>query len=148
MDFNYYRHVGYSGANWTESLFSDQTVKGLQTLIQEKTKVWVPSENVKNVIDGVLVNYRPTNLNPMTRNTQLPLDNPFDDAWQKILLESAAIIVGQVNADLGLREESKKLTRWTGTIYGEDVNREQLRQHPPIKLSLRRPDSFQFHMRY
>jgi hypothetical protein len=103
---------------------------------------------VKNVIDGVLVNFRPVNLNPFTRLTMMPLENPYDDPWQNVLLQTSDILVGQINADIGLREQSKKLTRWTGTMYGEDVNKEQLRQFAPIKVAQKRPAPFQFHMRY
>ena len=148
MDFNYYRHVGYTGAKWTESLFSPESMGAVQTVVHKKTGVWVPSETVKNVIDGVLVNFRPVNINPFTRLTMMPLENPYDDPWQNVLLQTADILVGQINADIGLREQSKKLTRWTGTMYGEDVNKEQLRHFAPIKVAQKRPAPFQFHMRY
>ena len=45
-----------------------------------------------------------------------------------------------------MEENNKKLSIWT-TVYG-DFNAHGLRQHPPIKIRKKRPDPFQFHMRY
>lgn len=148
MDSNFKRFVGYTGCEWTKLLFDPASLRAVQTIVKNKTGSLVSESTIANVVDNLHINYRPTNISPFTRFTQVPLVNPFDDAWQNILLQAAEVIAAQVNADLGLRQESSRLTRWTGTLYGEDVNTHQLRQFAPIKLMQKRPSPFQFHMRY
>jgi len=148
MDRNFNRHVGYQGAHWTRALYAPASLKAVQELVRRKTNILVPESSIADIVDGVHVNYRPTNISPYTRYTQPPDEVQFDNAWQNILLQSAEIAASQAQADMGLRDNSAKLTRWSGTLYGEDVSKVGLRQFGPIKVRDKRPSAFQFHMRY
>lgn len=146
MDVKRQRHVGYEPEPWAEALFDPAALEAVQVLVRRDTGVRVPLETVGRVVGSVFAAYRPLNVNPASRYVVAPGGAEWDDAWQRVLREAAALLSSGVRDDLDTRRHNATLSRAEATLLGVDDS--PLRAHAPLKLRERRPQPFLFHMRF
>ena len=135
-----------------QRLFSKHTIQ----LIQQKTSEYlvgldpkgrkvVPSERVvETALYGVFRSHRPETGDMYGKFLVNNMSQRNDFAY--IIDKTISFLVRGIRNELEMEQNNEKLTIWT-TLLG-DFNEHGLRQYAPIKLKEKRPDNFQFHMRY
>ena len=137
------RHVGYQPTDFFLQVFSPQANEAIRMVVRERTGKNVSPQQVEDMVSSCFTNYRPANIFPLTFLTQLPVDVSVD-AKLTIWKEACDTLSNQIRADLGMREEAAKLSRWTGKLDGS----QGLLRHAAIKTRQKRPDPFQFNMKF
>jgi hypothetical protein len=151
MNQQYLKHVGYTDTNvGIRTFFSMDTAMFISKKITELLRefyppgVFVPLDMIINVMNAIYEAYRPSTGDIYSRYTISSNENP--NCVDEMINQVIQVIVPQVKDNLGMDQRNSKLTVWT-TVLGT-FNTEGLRSHPPIKLSMRRPQSMQFNMNY
>jgi hypothetical protein len=137
------RHVGYQPNEFVDAVFSQDANEAIREEVRARTGQLVSHQQVEDMVSSCFTNYRPTNISPFTRFTQLPVEDSVDPCVF-IWTEACDTLSNQIRADLGMREEAKKLSRWTAKLDGT----QGLLRHSAIKVRNKRPDPFQFHMKF
>ena len=155
-DFSQMKYVGYRESK-DASLFTKRNLDFISKKITEKLKgirydnrdIIVPNETIASVLSNVYESFRPESLGSIYGRYTFPPDSSLDadDYIKNIVNQTMAIIVSDVKNTTEIEENNKKLSVWT-TVLGEGLNDHGLRAYPPIKIREKRPDPFQFHIRY
>jgi hypothetical protein len=135
-----------------QRIFSKKTVSTIQQKTSEylvgldrKGRRIVPSERVVvTALYGVFRSHFPQ-VGDIYGRYQV-MNDQFRNDYAYIVDKTISLIVRGIRDELETIENNEKLTIWT-TMLG-DFNEHQLRSHPWIKTREKRPDAFQFHMRY
>ena len=153
-DSNYMRFVGYSESNeCIRKFFSQNTVNLISRKVTELTlgidpqnrPIKVPDSTITNTMSSVQENYRPP-VGDIYSRYIIPTGENAVSMMQNMIDQVIEIITSDIRNNLIMEQNNKKLTKWT-TLYG-DFNSHNLRAHAPIKILEKRPNPFQFHMRY
>lgn len=154
-DFAQMKYVGYRNAT-DDSLFTTDNLNFISKKITgflrgiryDKRDIVVPNATIASVLSNVYDSFTPDNVGSIYgRYTIQPLNSDADNYIKNIVNQTIEIIVSDVKNSMEIEENNKKLTIWT-TVLGEGVNDHGLRAFPPIKVREKRPDPFQFHVRY
>lgn len=152
-DLNYVRHVGWEESNeCIKYLFSPMVVNTIAKKATQLTMgvdpknrpILVPSKTICEVISSVYWNFRPATGDIYSRYI-IPTSEQ-DNMVQSIIDQTIEIIVSYIRNEFGMVQANQQLSAWV-QVYG-DFNTHGLRQHPPIKVSERRPETMQFNMNY
>ena len=135
-----------------QKLFSKETVALIQQKsgdylvgVDPKGRRILPSKQVvEGVLFGVYRSHRPQT-GDMYGKYLVHNDLERND-FAYIIDKSISLIVRAIRDELETMQNNEKLSIWT-TVLG-DFNEHGLRQYAPLKIRERRPDNFQFHMRY
>ena len=153
-DGNYEKHVGYSQSNdYIKQYFSIETVKTISQKVTELTMgvdpknrpIIVPSATICGVMNDIYSNFRPATGDIFSRYI-VPSGDTSTSYVQNMIDQVIEVIVSDIRNNLGIEENNRKLTIWN-TLYG-DFNKENLRQHAPIKVRNKRPMPMLFMMNY
>lgn len=152
-DSNAYQ-VGWdaAGSAFIQNLFSKETVQLIQRKcgdyligVDSKGRRIIPATNVvEGVLYGVYRSHRPQT-GDIYGKYLVTSDNERND-FSYIIDKAISVIVRAIRDEVETIQNNEKLSIWT-TVLG-DFNEHGLRQHSPLKIRERRPDNFQFHMRY
>ena len=155
LDLNQY--VGWNTiSDWnplTQKLFTKTTVHVIQqkvadylTGVDANGRRIIPTERVvTTALFGIFREHAPRTGDIYGRF--LVVDESKRDDYAYIVDKTISLLVQGIRDDLGMAEQTQKLTIWT-TVLG-DFNEHGLRQHPPLKINNgKRPDPMLFHMRY
>ncbi len=150
---NFTRYPGYDdNGTCYKYLFDPKTIRGISGKVSEllmgvdikNRKIIVPDDVIGSVISNIYVNFVPSTGDIYSRYNIPSKD--VQSVVAKILDQAIEVIVSDVKNNLEMAQNNAKLTVWT-TVYG-DFNEHGLRQHPPIKTLLRRPNPMEFNMNY
>lgn len=153
MDYNYLRNVGWSNDNaCLREFFSPETVKLISKKITELTlgvdphnrPIVVPESTIVDVMNGIYRGFRPAVGDIYSR--YIVPNNEQPNMIQSMIDQTIEVIVSDIKNNLGMEQYNESLTAWV-QLYG-DFNLHGLRQHPPIKVLNKRPNTMEFHMRY
>ena len=146
--------VGWDAASspFIQKLFSKETVALIQRKsgdylvgVDAKGRRILPSTQVvEGVLYGVFRGHRPQTGDIFGKYVVTADSERNDFAY--IIDKAISVIVRAIRDEVETIQNNEKLSIWT-TVLG-DFNEHGLRQHAPLKLRERRPDNFQFHMRY
>lgn len=155
-DQNLSRYVGYNTnyGNYTntclETYFSDQTVRLISQKITELLKgysdnpIVVSDKDIIDIMNAVQLDYRPPTGDIFSRYTIGGMNS--SDYVQNMIDQTIEIITSQIKAEIDTEKTNRSLSIWN-TVYGEH-NTHGLMSHSTIKIREKRPNTFQFHMRY
>jgi hypothetical protein len=152
-DDNFLKHVGYSQNNpCIKKYFSADTVKIISHKVSEllegvdpeNRKIIVPDRNICSVMDSIFASYRPPTGDIQTRYN-IPTDET-ESYVQSMISQTIEVITSDVRVNMGMDNTNSKLSIYS-TVLG-DFNTQGLRQHAPIKVRNKKPNSFEFHMHY
>lgn len=135
-----------------QKLFSKQTIRTIQQKTSEYLvglnpdgKRIVPSDRVvEAILYGVYRSHRPETGDIYGKYLVNNMNMRNDYAY--IVDKCISLLVRGIRDELETEQNNQKLSIWT-TVLG-DFNEHGLRQYAPIKIREKRPDNFQFHMRY
>lgn len=135
-----------------QKLFSKQTIRTIQQKTSEylvgldpNGKRIIPSERVvEAILYGVYRSHRPETGDIYGKYLVNNMNMRNDYAY--IVDKCISLLVRGIRDELETEQNNEKLSIWT-TVLG-DFNEHGLRQYAPIKIREKRPDNFQFHMRY
>jgi len=153
-DLNFKRYVGWEESNeCIKGLFEQKTINMISRKISEllmgvdpqNRKIVVSDTVIGNMLSNIYQAYRPPTGDIHSRYIVPSGINP-ESMVQDIINQTIETITNSVRNESEMAENNSKLTAWT-TVYG-DFNEHQLRQHAPIKILNKRPNPFEFHMRY
>ena len=157
-DDNYYRYVGWNtnGATYSScynKFFSPSTVQIISNKLTELLMGVDPQNRPIKVSDRVIYHmmgqifesFRPPTGDIYGRYN-VPNGMSSDSYVQSMIDQTIEVIYAGIRAEKNMEENNSKLTIWT-TVLG-DFNDHGLRDHPTIKVQEKRPQPFQFHMRY
>lgn len=147
------KHVGYKSNFCMDKYFNKNTIKIISHKITEllqgvdpnNRKIVVTDRRIIEVMNDVFNNYIPPTGDIYSRYV-VPSGTNSDNQVQNMIDEVIEFITSNVRNTLEIEENNKKLTIWT-SVYG-DFNQHSLRQHPPIKLRNKRPQTMAFNMNY
>jgi hypothetical protein len=149
-----YKNIGkvnltdYEAAFYTQENIRDlsNTIsKALTGVHPEGKKIVVNNDVIVGILQSQIDRYRYPRVGDMYSKYQVMFSDPVDP-FVDINCRVVEYITNQIRNEFEMVENNKKLTIWD-TLLG-DFNDKGLRSHSTIKLRERRPDSFQFHMRY
>jgi len=153
LDGNNYRYVLYKADNAcikqyfsqdTVNLISKKVTQLLQGVEPENRPILVPDETIVSVMSTIYYNFRPTTGDIYGRYN-IP-SHEQQSYVQSMIDQVIEVITSQIRNEYGFIENNSKLTIWT-TVYG-DFNKFGLRQHPPLKINHRKPNTMEFNMNY
>lgn len=161
LDDNYTRFVGWSQtmncgdrcqSDCLQQFYSQNTVNTISKKVTEllmgvdpdNRPIIVPDETIAHVMNQVQNTFRPETGDIYGRYN-IPTQS-IQDYVQKMIDQTIEIITSDVRNNLGMQECNSKLSIWT-TVYG-DSNPHGLRQHAPIKILRKRPQTMAFFMNY
>jgi len=104
----------------------------------------IPDENICQTLDGVFSGIRRPTGDIFTRYI-IPNEEQ-EDMVQSVIDQTIEVITSNIRNYMGMNEANKHLSAWV-QVYG-DFNTHSLRQVPPIKTVLKRPNPMQFNMNY
>ena len=132
--------------DYIKHYFSKETVDHISERVTQGTKgvddrgrdIVVPTDKILWVMDQVYESY----------NFQQGFDTNMkkDEYIKNMIGQTIVRIIYDIKNVLGYEQCMNKYTVYS-TILG-DFNEKGLRSHAPIKLKEKRPNSFEFHMRY
>lgn len=163
------RHVGWSafwGTKDREGYYDESVIEWisnavmLKTMGLDKRPIRVSRRVVEDVMDSFLNNHRPY-FGDMYTRYHIPGDGNFSGDFGRSIEPSNASDVGlssnyiinqvvqfmveYLETEYGINATNKSYSAWSA-LYG--ANDFGLRAHPQIKLRLKRPTPFQFHMKF
>tara|TARA_X000000950_G_C13801392_1_gene613676 strand:- start:198 stop:698 length:501 start_codon:yes stop_codon:yes gene_type:complete len=153
-DSNFMRFVGYEQNNdCIRKYFSQNTVNLISRKVTELTMgidpqnrpIVVPDSTICNIMSSVQESYRPP-VGDIYSRYIIPTGENAVSMMQNMIDQVIEIITSDIRNNMIMEQNNKKLTKWT-TLYG-DFNAHNLRAHAPIKILEKRPNPFEFHMRY
>ena len=148
------RYVGYSENNdCIKKFFSQETINLISRKVTELTMgvnpenrpIVVPDSTISNIMSNVQQNYRPP-VGDIYSRYIIPTNENAVSMMQNMIDQVIEIITSDIRNNLMMEQNNKKLTKWTSLLG--DFNYHNLRSHAPIKILEKRPNPFQFHMRY
>ena len=157
---NFTRYIGYGASSSKASdsrvqkeFYNLNTVKLISRKITEITRgvrednkaIIVPDNIIYNVMSQVQLNFRPVTGDIYTRYIMQSGLNS-DDYITNMIDQTIEVITNSLINETLTRQNNEKLTIWT-TVLGEG-NSHNLRSHSHIKVRVKRPNPFEFHMKY
>lgn len=128
----------------TVGMVSKRITHFLKGIDQLGRDIVVPDETILNVMDQVLLNFRPEVGDIFTRHHII--NKRQFETFNNLINEVVEIIVSQIKNEEMTLKCNRQLSVWN-TIYGEH-NAHGLRQHAPIKINRKRPQSMAFFENY
>lgn len=153
LNTNYNKFVGYEQNENLNSFFNQETVrfisKKVSELLQgvhpENKRIVVPDKNIIAVMNQVYTNFR-IPVGDIYSRYHIPSQEKNQNYTDEMIDQVIETITSYVRNTMGIEENNSKLTVWS-TVYG-DFNAQGLRRYSTMKLRLKRPSSFQIHMKY
>lgn len=161
QNYHFRRHTGYSdymgisteGIHRIQEYFSDKNVDYISHHVTLRLKgigangrdIVVARDKIIDVMNSVYENWTPPTSDVYSRYNINSKDLELS-LIAHLTEQAIEVIYDRVSTDLMSEAYNQSLTAWT-QVYG-DFNKHNLRAHAPIKLKEKRPDPFQFHMRY
>jgi hypothetical protein len=153
LNSNYNKFVGYEQNQSLDNFFNQDTVRLisnkvselLQGVHHENKRIVVPDKNIVAVMNQVYTNYR-TPVGDIYSRYHIPSQEKNQDSTVNMIDQVIETITSYVRNTMAIEENNSKLSIWS-TVYG-DFNAHGLRRHSTRKIRLKRPASFQFHMKY
>ena len=143
------QHIGYDIQDFPQMKYlfgknvidfiSQQCTILLKGVHSQGKDIIIPDLRIVEVINTAYISYNP----PTGFDAPTFTLKSYTDSLIKQVIER---IVFDVTNTLAIEDNNYKQTVWT-TVLG-DFNQHQLRSHAPIKLKNKRPNSFQFNMKY
>lgn len=153
-DYGYIKHPGYQESNiCIKKYFDPSTVNSISNKVTQLTMgvdpqnrpIIVPNSTICSVMNDIYSSYRPPTGDIYSRYI-IPSGMSSESYVQNMIDQVIEIIVSDIRNNMGMEENNRKLSIWT-TVYG-DMNAHGLRQHPPIKVRNKKPQSMLFNMNY
>ena len=150
----YTKHVGYDNTNLCiEQYYNPHTIDTISRKVTQLLKgvhpenrpIIVPDNIIKNVMDSIYNNYRPSTGDIYGRYN-VPTGTTTVSYVQDMIDQVIELIVADVRTNYETEENNSKLSIWT-TVLGS-FNDNQLRSHPVIKIKKRHPNYMEFNMKY
>ena len=153
LNSNYNKFVGYEQTQDLNDFFNQNTVqlisKKVSELLQgvhpENKRIVVPDKNIVAVMNQVYTNFRPP-VGDIYSRYHIPSQGKTQDYTAEMIDQVIETITSYVRNTMEMEENNSKLTVWT-KVYG-DFNAHGLRRYSTMKVRLKRPATFQFHMKY
>lgn len=149
--YKYDQHLKYSGYSdefnsHVRDFFSQNSIDAISTRVTSLLKnvdnrgreIVVPDKRIFEVMNSVYSSYSPP--------TGFDQFMTKDDYVLNMIGQAVARIVYDVKNTVEYEQCMEKKSIWT-TVLG-DFNSDNLRGHAPIKLRNKRPNSFEFNMKY
>jgi hypothetical protein len=150
----YTKYVGYDDTNLCiEQFYNPHTIDTISRKVTQLLKgvhpenrpIIVPDNIIKNVMDSISNNYRPSTGDIYGRYN-VPTGTTTVSYVQDMIDQVIELIVADVRTNYETEENNSKLSIWT-TVLGS-FNDNQLRSHPVIKIKKRHPNYMEFNMKY
>lgn len=153
LNSNYNKFVGYEQNQHLNNFFNQDTVQLISKKVSEllhgvhpeNKKIVVPDKNIIGVMNQVYTNFR-LPVGDIYSRYHIPSQRKNEDYIDDMIDQVIETITSYVRNTMEIEENNSKLTVWS-TVYG-DFNAHGLRRHSTRKIRLKRPASFQFHMKY
>jgi len=148
---NYFQQTQFVGSNSNDNMYiyeffsqnvvnfiSDKCTQLLEGIDEKGRQIVLPDKRIFEVMNTVYSSYNyPTGFDTKITKSQY---------IENMIGETITRIVYDVKNTLDYEQCTNKYTIWN-TTYG-DFNKEKLRQYAPIKILKKRPNSFEFNMKY
>jgi hypothetical protein len=153
LNDSYMKFVGYEQNPYFNDFFTQDTVRFISKKVTEllmgvhpeNKQIVVSDRNIIAVMNDVYTNYR-VPVGDIYSRYHIPAQNKNEDYPNDMIDQAIEIITSYVRNTMGIEENNSRLTVWN-TVYG-DFNAHGLRRYTSIKVRHKRPDPFQFHMKY
>jgi len=148
-----YKHTLYTGHDQcTEKIFSQKTINNISKKITDSLKNLIPSKKIivtdkviSSVLSNIEQNFKPKQMGDI--HTRYIIKKDYQKCkYDDIIDQTINFIVEDVKNQFIIRINNSKLSKWN-TILGNH-NEKGLTSSSKIKLRIKRPSPFQFHMNY